>query len=316
MAPKYGWKVKNHELLKGSVMCLDIDALDEPDEAELRGSAPDHPPSPTTEPATTTTPFTPSVSSSSAPAAPYPPAPVSSSPPTQAEQIDSPSSPRSLDHENLGSTNSAPTQDPQRRRSVVISVATSLPWVKLHDTVTTDAEHESAFMEQISNLEVGLRAKIEEASAAEEKRAKMEERLKKVTEHNRLHSTTNVELESKISTMKAENEELQAKIDKLRAKLQDEEDSILFEKTYSMYHMKRTTLEEAKEGITNIDGCIAKARELEIATCENLPSRPTAFDSSNTNSKYSGSKVETEEDEGPKPASKHPSSTRENDDPS
>nr|XP_009804075.1 PREDICTED: uncharacterized protein LOC104249361 [Nicotiana sylvestris] len=94
-------------------------------------------------------------------------------------------------------------------------------WVELHDTVIAAAERESAFMEQVNNLEASLRSKIEKANATEERRAKMEETLKRVMEQNRLHSTTNVELNSKISTMKAENKKLQSKIDKLREKLQD-----------------------------------------------------------------------------------------------
>lgn len=50
----------------------------------------------------------------------------------------------------------------------------------LHDAVNMTAEHESAFMEQINNLEACLCLKTEKVISAEEKRAKIEERLKKV----------------------------------------------------------------------------------------------------------------------------------------
>ncbi|XP_070054037.1 uncharacterized protein [Nicotiana tomentosiformis] len=132
-------------------------------------------------------------------------------------------------------------------------------YVELHDIVTVAAERESAFMEQINNLKAKLHSKTKKANDYEERRAKMEERLKNVMEQNRLHSTTNVELDSKISTMKAENEKLQSQIDKLRAKLQNPEDSLIFKKTYIIYHTKRKTFAEAKKGIININDCIAKA---------------------------------------------------------
>lgn len=119
-------------------------------------------------------------------------------------------------------------------------------WVQLHDIITDVTERESAIMSQVNNLEDDLRVRTEEARVAGEGKAKMEERLLKVMEQNRLHSSTNVIFDARDSVMKAENEELQAKVKKLRARLQNQEDSFIFEKTYSMFHMKRKTLEEAK----------------------------------------------------------------------
>ncbi|XP_070036511.1 uncharacterized protein [Nicotiana tomentosiformis] len=119
-------------------------------------------------------------------------------------------------------------------------------WVEHHDVVIAVVEHETVIEEQVNNLKARLCSKTEDANAAEERRAKIEKRLKSVMEQNRLHSTTNIELDSKISMMKSENEELQSKIDKLQAKLWDQVDSFVFDKTYTMYHMKRKTLEEAK----------------------------------------------------------------------
>ncbi|XP_070004758.1 GRIP domain-containing protein RUD3-like [Nicotiana sylvestris] len=183
-------------------------------------------------------------------------------------------------------------------------------WVELHDTMT------DAFMEQVNNLEASLRSKIEDDNATEERKTRMLERLKRVMEQNKLHSTTNVELDSKINIVKPENKNLQSKIKKLGAKLQDQEDEdfVLFEKTYAIYHTKRKTLEEAKEGITKIDECITKARELETTAHENLHAQPVTFDYSNSNSEYSGTEGETEEDEGLELEAEEPSPNIKNED--
>ncbi|XP_070042608.1 uncharacterized protein [Nicotiana tomentosiformis] len=118
-------------------------------------------------------------------------------------------------------------------------------WVELQDAVTVAAELEYASMEQINNLKASLCSKIEEATA-EEKRARMEQRFKKVMEQNSEHARTNTDLCRTYGIMRDENEQLQSKIKKLRSKLQDQEDSFLLEKTYVIYHMRRKTLEEAK----------------------------------------------------------------------
>lgn len=70
------------------------------------------------------------------------------------------------------------------------------------------AERESAFEKQINNLKADLRSKTKETRVVEEKRAKMEERLKWSMYQNRLHSTMNVELDTHLSSMKSEREEL------------------------------------------------------------------------------------------------------------
>ncbi|XP_070017564.1 tropomyosin-2-like [Nicotiana sylvestris] len=89
-----------------------------------------------------------------------------------------------------------------------------------------------------------------------------------------LHDVVTATAKREINNVKAENDKLQSKIVKLRAKLQDQKDSINLKKTYDIYHMKRKTLEEAKEGVENIDDCISKARELETTTLENLCYNP------------------------------------------
>lgn len=64
------------------------------------------------------------------------------------------------------------------------------------------------------------------------------------------------------------------KIQKLQARLCDQEDTFLLEKTHSVDHMRRETLEDAKN--RNIDNCIAEALDLEITAFEINPTRPTA----------------------------------------
>lgn len=67
-------------------------------------------------------------------------------------------------------------------------------WDEMQDVVTASTERESAFIEKINDLEEGLCLKTEKTIAAEEKRAKMKERLKKVLEKNREHVNTNTAL--------------------------------------------------------------------------------------------------------------------------
>ncbi|XP_070023212.1 uncharacterized protein [Nicotiana sylvestris] len=103
-------------------------------------------------------------------------------------------------------------------------------WIELHDAVAAVIERESSFEDQVNNLKANLCSKIDEVNAAKEMSAKMEDRLKRVMEQNRLHTTSNVELDYILKAMKAENEELHAKIDKLRAKLQNQEDPLFSRK--------------------------------------------------------------------------------------
>lgn len=65
---------------------------------------------------------------------------------------------------------------------------------ELQDVVTVAVEHESAFMKQIINLEASICFKTEETDAVKEKRARMEERFKKIMEQNQEHARTNTNL--------------------------------------------------------------------------------------------------------------------------
>lgn len=55
--------------------------------------------------------------------------------------------------------------------------ALKIKWVEWQDVVTWAVECEFASLEQISNLEANLCSKTKEATTAEDKRAKMEDRL-------------------------------------------------------------------------------------------------------------------------------------------
>ncbi|XP_070050431.1 uncharacterized protein [Nicotiana tomentosiformis] len=138
----------------------------------------------------------------------------------------------------------------------------------------------AASVERVNNLEAILRSKAEDTAAAEEKRVRMEERFKKIMEQYWIHISTICDLDSSLSTLRPERDGLQAEVCRLKSKLQFQGDSLVFEKTYAMYHMKRKTLEEAKAVIVDIDDCIAKARALELSARECLPAQPTATDSS------------------------------------
>lgn len=86
---------------------------------------------------------------------------------------------------------------------------------ELQDVVTLAAECESAFMEQINNLEANFRSKIEEAVVNKQKRERMEERFKKFMEKNHKHVKTNTDLCRTYDILRVDNDRLQSKIKKL-----------------------------------------------------------------------------------------------------
>lgn len=68
-------------------------------------------------------------------------------------------------------------------------------------------------------------------------------------EQNRIHLTTTIDLDSRLSAMKAQRERLQTKIDNIQAQLQYQEDFLVFEKNYAIYNMKRKTLEKQQQAL-------------------------------------------------------------------
>lgn len=67
-------------------------------------------------------------------------------------------------------------------------------------------------------LEAAMHSKTEEASVSEEKRAKMEEILWNAMKQNCEHAKTNSELSGAYNILKVDNERVQSKIQKLRAR--------------------------------------------------------------------------------------------------
>ncbi|XP_070045891.1 uncharacterized protein [Nicotiana tomentosiformis] len=58
-------------------------------------------------------------------------------------------------------------------------------WSDVQNDVLATAERESASIERLNNLEAALNSKAEEVDAAEDKRAQMNERYKRIMEHNK-----------------------------------------------------------------------------------------------------------------------------------
>lgn len=77
-----------------------------------------------------------------------------------------------------------------------------------------------------------MRSKTKEATVAEQKISMMDERLKKVMKQNREHAGTNTNLNRTYGIVRAGKKQLQSKIRRPQANIQDQEDSFLFEKTY------------------------------------------------------------------------------------
>lgn len=62
--------------------------------------------------------------------------------------------------------------------------------------------------------------------------------------------------------MRYAQDNLSAEVDQLKEELQHREASLIIEKTYAMYNMRRKNFEEAKAGVIDFDAKIAKALEL------------------------------------------------------
>ncbi|XP_070008161.1 uncharacterized protein C713.09-like [Nicotiana sylvestris] len=160
--------------------------------------------------------------------------------------------------------------------------------------------------------DAALNSKVKEATVAEEKRAQIESMYRNIIDQNKVCITTIRDLDLSLRAMRSERDGLLTEVDRLKAKLQHQGDSLIIENTYSMYHMRRNTLEEAKAGVIDINDEIAKALTLELTTLERLPAQPDANNSTSTSFEFSGTEEELEEnhDEGqdPVPSSDPPTS--------
>ncbi|MDX6862059.1 hypothetical protein SJZ72_27505, partial [Klebsiella pneumoniae] len=81
------------------------------------------------------------------------------------------------------------------------------------------------------------------------------------------------DLDVSLQSARSAQESFSTEITQLKEELKGREASLVVEKTYAMYSMRRKTLEEAKTGIFDIDVEIAKGRELELAAKNGLPAR-------------------------------------------
>lgn len=132
-------------------------------------------------------------------------------------------------------------------------------WSEVQNIVLAAAEREDTSTERLNNLEATLNSKAEEVVAAEEKRAQMDDKHKRIIEHNKVHIATICDLDLSLSAARSERGDLSREVDRLKLELQRRADSLIIEKTHSMYSMRIKTLEEAKASVIDIDAEIAKA---------------------------------------------------------
>ncbi|XP_070057587.1 uncharacterized protein [Nicotiana tomentosiformis] len=165
-------------------------------------------------------------------------------------------------------------------------------WSEVQNVVLVAAEREAASTERLNNLEAALNSKAKEATAAEEKHVRMEEKYKRVMEHNKVYNSTICDLDVSLQAARSERNNLSTEVDQLKEELQRRTASLIVEKTYLIYSMRIKTLEEAKVSVIDFDAEIAKASELESTNRRGLPDQPNATDSSSSDSQFSGTEEE------------------------
>ncbi|XP_070049459.1 uncharacterized protein [Nicotiana tomentosiformis] len=119
-------------------------------------------------------------------------------------------------------------------------------WAEVQYVVIAATEREAATAEKVTNLEAALNSIIEELATVREKHAQLEEKYKKIIEHNNLFSSTVHDLDVSLRSFRFARESLSAEVTQLKEELKHRATSLLVEKTYVMYIMRRKTLEEAK----------------------------------------------------------------------
>ncbi|XP_070042762.1 uncharacterized protein [Nicotiana tomentosiformis] len=169
-------------------------------------------------------------------------------------------------------------------------------WAEVHIVILVAFDREAASVERLNNLEAALNSKAEELAAAEVKYAHLEEKHKRTIEHNKIFSSTVRKLDVSLKSVRCARENLSTEVTQLKEELKRRDASLVVEKTYAMYNMRRKTLEEAKAGFIDFDAEIAKARELELAAKSGLPVRSDAPGPSGSGFEFSGSEEESEDD--------------------
>ncbi|XP_070043929.1 uncharacterized protein [Nicotiana tomentosiformis] len=174
---------------------------------------------------------------------------------------------------------------------------TKAKWAEVQDVVLAATEREAATADNVTNLEAALNSKIKELAAVGAKHAQLEEKYRKTIKHNRLFSSIVRDLDVSLKFARSTRESLSVEVSQLKEELKHREASLVVEKTYSMYNMRRKTLEEAKADIIDFDVEIAKARELELAAKNRLSAQSDALGSSGSGSEFLGTEEGLEGDD-------------------
>ncbi|XP_070035406.1 uncharacterized protein [Nicotiana tomentosiformis] len=177
--------------------------------------------------------------------------------------------------------------------AVVLEAQAKAKWAEVHGVVLAASDREAASAERLTNLEAALNSKTEEVAPTGVKYDQLEEKYMKTIEHNRIFSSTVHELDVSLKSIRFARENLSAEVIQLK-ELKSREASLVVEKPYVMYNMRRKILEEAKADVIDFDAEIAKARELESAAKRGLPAEPDAFDSSGSGFESSETEEEPE----------------------
>ncbi|XP_070057479.1 uncharacterized protein [Nicotiana tomentosiformis] len=166
-------------------------------------------------------------------------------------------------------------------------------WVEVHNVVLAGTEREASSAGRVITLEATLNYKTEELVVVGVKHTQLEEKYRKTIENNRLFSLTVRDLDVSLKSARSAWENIFAEVTQLKEELKRRAASVVVEKTYAMYSMRRKTLEEAKVSVIDIDAEIVKALELELAAKSGLPSRSDAPGSFGSGSEFSGTGEES-----------------------
>nr|XP_009591344.1 uncharacterized protein LOC104088389 [Nicotiana tomentosiformis] len=85
--------------------------------------------------------------------------------------------------------------------------------------VLAAAEREASSNERVINLEAALNSKTAEVATVEEKRAHMEDKYKRIIEHNRVHIEIIYDLDLSLSAARFERDSLSSEVDRLKSEL-------------------------------------------------------------------------------------------------
>ncbi|XP_070054292.1 uncharacterized protein [Nicotiana tomentosiformis] len=103
-------------------------------------------------------------------------------------------------------------------------------WSEVQNDVLAAVDREAASTKRLNNFEATLNSKAEEAVAAEEKHARMEEKYRKVMEHNKVYNSTIRYLDVSFQVARSERNKLSTEVDQLKEELQCREASLIVEK--------------------------------------------------------------------------------------